>query len=135
MPEIPENVWEWIVIVQLLIGGVFVFIGSLGLLRLNNTMARMHAPSKATTVGIGAVLVASIVYFYQVVEEPYRVFPAQDLLIIFFLFLTAPVSAHFMSKAYLHKHPPQEEDLPQPPNGCGWSTFKQLPTNQSTHSS
>ncbi|MBL8852969.1 MAG: monovalent cation/H(+) antiporter subunit G, partial [Planctomycetaceae bacterium] len=92
MPELPANVWEWIVIIQLLIGGVFVFIGSLGLLRLNNTMARMHAPSKATTVGIGGVLVASIVYFYQVVEEPYRVFPAQDLLIIFFLFLTAPVS-------------------------------------------
>ncbi|MBL8890477.1 MAG: Na+/H+ antiporter subunit G [Planctomycetaceae bacterium] len=130
MFEMPANVWEWVVIANLLIGGVFVFIGSLGLLRLNNTMARMHAPSKATTIGIGGVLVASVFYFYQVVDEPYRIFPAQDLLVVFFLFLTAPVSAHFMAKAYLHKHPPQESDLPQPTNGVGWATFKSL---KSTH--
>lgn len=127
MPEMPADAWEWIVFVSLLIGGGFVFVGSFGLLRLNNTMARMHAPSKATTVGVGGVLNASIFYFYFVVDEPYRVFPAQDLLIVFFLFLTAPVSAHFMAKAYLHKHPPQESDLPQPPNGSGWATFKSPP--------
>jgi multicomponent K+:H+ antiporter subunit G len=126
MFEMPTNIWEWVVIVHLLVGGSFVFVGSLGLLRLNNTMARMHAPSKATTVGIGGVLLASILYFYQVVDEAYRVFPAQDLLVIFFLFLTSPVSAHFMAKAYLHKHPPNESDLPQPANGAGWATFKPL---------
>lgn len=127
MPEMPADAWEWVVLVSLLIGGCFVFVGSFGLLRLNNTMARMHAPSKATTVGVGGVLVASIFYFYCVVDAPYRVFPAQDLLIVFFLFLTAPVSAHFMAKAYLHKHPPQESDLPQPQNGSGWATFKSPP--------
>ncbi|MDP1561055.1 MAG: Na+/H+ antiporter subunit G [Pirellulaceae bacterium] len=124
MPEMPVDAWGWVVLVSLLIGGCFVFVGSFGLLRLNNTMARMHAPSKATTVGVGGVLIASIFYFYGVVDEPYRVFPAQDLLIVFFLFLTAPVSAHFMAKAYLHKHSPQESDLPQPHNGSGWATFK-----------
>lgn len=126
LPEMPADLWGWIVIIQLLIGGTFVFIGSLGLWRLGNTMARMHAPSKATTVGIGGVLIASVFYFYKVVDEPDRIFPAQDLLVVFFLFLTAPVSAHFMAKAYLHKHPPHESDLPQPATGVGWATFKPL---------
>jgi multicomponent K+:H+ antiporter subunit G len=115
-----ENVWEWIVVFHLVVGGAFVFIGSLGLLRLQNTMARMHAPSKATTVGIGGVLVASMFYFFRVTDETHQLFAAQDLLIVCFLFLTAPVSAHFMSKAYLHKHAEEKPQLPVPPGAAGW---------------
>jgi len=122
-----ENFWEWIVVFHLFVGGTFVFIGSLGLLRLQNTMARMHAPSKATTVGIGGVFVASMFYFFRVTDETQQLVAAQDLLIVFFLFLTAPVSAHFMSKAYLHKHVDEKAKLPPTPGGLGWATFEKAP--------
>jgi len=120
----PQQIWEWLVVLHLFVGGAFVLIGSLGLLRLGNTMARMHAPSKATTVGIGGILVASMLFFMGVVDESQRLFAAQDLLIVFFLFLTAPVSAHFMSKAYLHTQRSTNADLPKPTSGTGWSTLE-----------
>lgn len=123
----PQQVWEWLVVLHLVVGGVFVLVGSLGLLRLNNTMARMHGPSKATTVGIGGILIASMLYFMGVIEESQRLFAAQDLLIVFFLFLTAPVSAHFMSKAYLHTQKSETKDLIKPTTGSGWSTLEPAP--------
>lgn len=123
----PQQIWEWLVVLHLFVGGTFVLIGSLGLLRLNNTMARMHAPSKATTVGIGGILVASLLYFIGVIEESQRLFAAQDLLIVFFLFLTAPVSAHFMSKAYLHTQKAATQDLPKTATSSGWSTLDPAP--------
>lgn len=122
-----QQVLEWLVVLHLVVGGLFVLIGSLGLLRLSNTMARMHAPSKATTVGIGGILVASMLFFMGVVDESQRLFAAQDLLIVFFLFLTAPVSAHFMSKAYLHTQRSATVDLPKPTSGTGWSTLEPAP--------
>jgi len=122
-----QQIWEWLVVFHLFVGGAFVFIGSLELLRLGNTMARMHAPSKATTVGIGGILVASLLYFMGVIEESERLFAAQDLLIVFFLFLTAPVSAHFMSKAYLHTQRSATADLPKSASGTGWSTLEPTP--------
>ncbi len=122
-----EQVWEWIVAIHLIVGGVFVLVGSIGLLRLRNTMSRMHAPSKATTVGVGGILVASMVFFMTVADENERVFAAQDLLIVVFLFLTAPVSAHFMAKAYLHKHPEEAANLPPTDRVVGWATYEPAP--------
>jgi multicomponent K+:H+ antiporter subunit G len=127
----PESFWEILVAAHLFIGGGFVLVGSLGLLRLQNTMARMHGPSKATTVGIGGILVASIIYFGLVVEVEHRLFAAQDVLIVLFLFLTAPISAHFMSKAYMHKY--RDEAGPFPETRCesGWATYEPPPKKPS----
>ena len=43
-----------------MISGVFGLVGSYGLLKLRDPMQRLHAPTKATTVGVGAVLIASV---------------------------------------------------------------------------
>ena len=48
----------------------------------------------------------------------------QELLITFFLFITAPVTAHFVSKAYLHTDADPEQDLPATGGRYGWSTFE-----------
>ena len=47
----------------LVAGATFTFIGSLGLVRLEDFYTRLHGPTKATTLGVGCLLVASSVYF------------------------------------------------------------------------
>lgn len=89
---------EIIVAVALLIGALFILVGSIGLLRFPDFLSRLHAPTKATTLGLGAVLFASLVYFsvrrgQSSLHEP---------LIILFLFMTAPVSAYLLAKTGLH---------------------------------
>ncbi len=54
---------EIITAVFLLIGGAFLLVGSIGLARLPDFYMRLHAPTKASTLGIGSILIASIIYF------------------------------------------------------------------------
>ncbi|HKL78019.1 MAG TPA: Na+/H+ antiporter subunit G [Gammaproteobacteria bacterium] len=82
----------------LLVGAAFAFIGSLGLARLPDFFARLHGPTKATTLGIGGMLIASIIHFTA--RDPGL--SIHEILVIGFLFVTAPVSAHLMGKAALH---------------------------------
>jgi multicomponent K+:H+ antiporter subunit G len=87
-----------IVSAALLIGAFFVLVGSIGLLRLPDFFARLHAPTKATTLGLGAVLAASMIYFSAQRGQ----LSLHELLVVLFLFLTAPVSAYMLAKAGRH---------------------------------
>ncbi|MEC8196214.1 MAG: monovalent cation/H(+) antiporter subunit G, partial [Pseudomonadota bacterium] len=42
----------------IVLAGVFGLVGSFGMLKLKDTMQRLHAPTKATTLGVGGVLIA-----------------------------------------------------------------------------
>ena len=79
------------------VGCFFTFLGAFSLLKLSNFFRRIHGPTKASTLGVGCILLASIVFhtFYGTGLHP------RELLITVFLFLTAPVSAHLMSRAAL----------------------------------
>jgi multicomponent K+:H+ antiporter subunit G len=119
----------------IVLGGAFALIGSWGLARLPGLMARLHGPTKATTLGVGGCLVASMVYFPTHGME----FSVHELLVALFLFITAPISANMVAKAYLHErkiaadcgreaepdlHPASRMPLPPPPaGGGGWATF------------
>ena len=46
-----------------------------------------------------------------------------ELLISMFLFLTAPITAHFLAKAHIHRHVDPVRELPRP-DGHGWGTFE-----------
>jgi multicomponent K+:H+ antiporter subunit G len=89
-----------LVIILFMVGGAIVaLIGSIGLARLNDFYMRLHGPTKASTLGVGCILVASLLYFsYQKGGVS-----VQEALITLFLFVTAPVSAHMMAKAALHR--------------------------------
>jgi len=89
---------EYLISIALLIGAFFILVGSIGLLRLRDFYARLHAPTKATTLGLGAILIASMVYFGAVRGTP----SLRELLITLFLFMSAPVSAYLLAKAALH---------------------------------
>lgn len=106
----------------LLVSGVFGLIGSYGLVRLRQTMQRLHAPTKATTVGVGGVLIASMLYF-ALVEGNYSF---HELLITLFLFLTAPITANFVAKTYMARHMHRHE-LPETGRVHGWSLYDDPP--------
>lgn len=89
---------EGLVCFLLLVGGTFLFVGSLGLIRLPDFYTRLHAPTKATTLGIGSVLIASMIYMSAGKGTP----SVHELMITLFLFMTAPIAAHMMAKAALH---------------------------------
>ncbi|MGK0187569.1 MAG: multicomponent K+:H+ antiporter subunit G [Verrucomicrobiales bacterium] len=82
----------------LLIGALFILLGSIALVKLPDFFMRLHGPTKATTLGSGAILVASGIYFSGHVEG----ISLHEILITLFLFITAPVGAHLMAKAALH---------------------------------
>ena len=79
----------------LLIGLVFTFAGSLGLLRLPDLFCRMHATGKSSTVGIISIVSASFVYFSATEVGP----SIKELLTVVFVFLGGPVGAHMIARA------------------------------------
>ena len=89
---------EYLVSALLLTGGAFTLIGALGLLRLPDFYTRLHAPTKATTMGVGAIMLSSMVYFTYHDQQ----LGFSEVLITVFLFLTAPVSANILAKAAMH---------------------------------
>lgn len=98
-----------IVLVALLaIGCFFILLGSFGLLKLSEFYKRLHAPTKASTLGVGCVLVASVGYHAFAGTDP----QPRELLVTAFLFITAPIGAHLMAKAALALHMAQRPPLP-----------------------
>jgi len=89
---------ELLLSLLILTGAIFTFIGSLGLARLRDFYTRLHGPTKATTLGVGCLLIASAVHF-SVRDEGISL---HEVLVTLFLFITAPVSAHLLAKAALH---------------------------------
>ncbi len=88
---------DMLIALLLLVSAVTALIGSWGLAKLPDFFMRLHAPTKATTLGVGGVLIASAIYF--TVRGPG--FSVHEFLITLFLFLAAPVSAHLLAKAAL----------------------------------
>lgn len=91
---------EFLLALLILVGAGFTLIGSLGLMRLRDFYSRLHAPTKATTLGVGSLLIASAVFF-SIHDDGISL---HEVLVTLFLFITAPVGAHLMAKAALHLH-------------------------------
>ena len=104
--------------ISLLVGAFFALVGSFGLLKLNTAMTRLHAPTKVGTMGIGALLLASMIYSFVQGHGSFH-----ELLIMAFLFVTAPISANFLSKVNIHHR--SCDNPPELPDGQAWSTLTQ----------
>ncbi|SNS02401.1 multisubunit potassium/proton antiporter, PhaG subunit [Methylobacillus rhizosphaerae] len=89
---------EILLSVLIITGALFTFIGSLGLARLRDFYTRLHGPTKGTTLGVGCLLIASSIFFSTQGDG----FSIHEILITFFLFITAPISAHLLAKSALH---------------------------------
>ena len=84
----------------LLAGGVFLFVAGLGILRLPDVLIRMHASTKAGTLGVGLVFAAAALHFGQTAEV------AIASLTVVFLLATAPVAAHAIARAAYRMNAP-----------------------------
>lgn len=110
------EIGTYAVAIFLLIGAFFTLVGAIGLVKLREPMTRMHAPTKVGTMGVGALLLASMTYASVFGDGSFH-----ELLIMAFLFVTAPISANFIGKVNIHLRncmPP-----PEVPGDEVWSTF------------
>ncbi|SIR16611.1 multicomponent Na+:H+ antiporter subunit G [Rhizobium sp. RU20A] len=79
--------------VLVVVGALFTLTAAIGLLRFPDLFTRMHAASKAGTVGASLLLLAAGLH----TGELYVLFRA--LAGVVFFVLTAPISAHLLAKA------------------------------------
>ena len=109
---------EVLISLLVLAGAFFTLAGSIGLVRFPDFFLRLHGPTKATTLGVGSLLLASALYFSW--QGDALRFP--EVLIMLFLFMTAPVSAHLMGKAALHLGVECNPELPRKrADAAGWT--------------
>jgi multicomponent K+:H+ antiporter subunit G len=107
-----NQVIEILLSALLLTGGFFTLVGAIGLARLPDFFTRLHGPTKATTLGVGAIMISSIIYF-SATEGSVNM---TEILITVFLVMTAPVSANMMAKAAMHIKVRTTEET----RGQGW---------------
>lgn len=93
---------ELLVSVFLILGSAFALVGAIGLYRLPDFFTRLHGPTKATTLGVGGIVIASMIFF----SNQGNGLSLHEVLITLFLFLTAPVSAHVLAKAAMQQKLP-----------------------------
>jgi multicomponent Na+:H+ antiporter subunit G len=107
-----------VVLLLVAIGVFFLLVGTVGLLRLPTVYNRMHATSKATTLGAGVIALAGFVLFGL---DPAA--PGGDGLIalvtVLLLFVTAPTGAHLISRAAQRMGVPFTEGVDWPGGGEG----------------
>ena len=109
--------WDILISASIVIGAFFALVGSYGLIKLNNPMSRLHAPTKAGTLGVGGILMGSMIYAFTYGEGSLH-----ELLVMAFIFVTAPISANFIAKTHIHGVV-RREDLPLPPKDETWAVL------------
>jgi multicomponent K+:H+ antiporter subunit G len=82
-----------------LVGAAVTLIGSLGLLRLGNFYARVHAPTLGTTLGMASILAGSALFFSVTEAQPV----VHEILIAVFITLTTPVTLMLLVRAALYR--------------------------------
>lgn len=86
---------EWIVIILVLFGTAMSLLSSFGLIRLPDVYNRAHATTKSATLGILSILLGAFIYFLFT----HGVSSIRLLLAIVFVFLTAPVAGHLVTRS------------------------------------
>jgi len=92
---------EGALLICLAAGVFFLFAAGLGVLRLPDAYCRMHASTKAASLGIGFLLLALALAFRETSVS------TKALIIVFFIFLTAPVAGHLLGRAAYRRGVPE----------------------------
>nr|WP_246522296.1 monovalent cation/H(+) antiporter subunit G [Neoroseomonas terrae] len=82
-----------------LLGAGLALVGSIGLLKLRSFYDRIHAPTLGTTLGIGCVLLASMLFFSVLQTR----FVLHEILITAFMVVTTPVTLMLLARAALYR--------------------------------
>lgn len=84
---------DYVIAALVLLGGFFAFVAGLGVLRLPDVLIRMHASTKAGTLGAGLILGGAAIHFGGIATT------AEAIAAILFILITAPVAAHMIGRA------------------------------------
>ena len=92
-----QIVMEIIVSFFLIVGAFFTLVGGIGMVKLPDLFMRLHAPTKSSTLGLGSLLIAGMIYAAFNSRLGFA-----ELLITLLAFITAPVSANLIAQAAIH---------------------------------
>ncbi|MFO8085650.1 MAG: monovalent cation/H(+) antiporter subunit G [Desulfobacterales bacterium] len=111
----------------LVAGSIFSFIAALGMLRLPDTIIRMHAATKAGALGAGLIFMAQIFYYSEIGIT------LRSIVAIIFILLTAPVAAHLIGRAaYCSKVKLWEKTwIDELANVCDWQKAEKKESEES----
>src|SRR5699024_2770679 len=84
-----------LIILFLLIGAFFIFSSAIGIIRFPGVFTRLHAATKAPTLGIASILIAT----FFILNDSHGLLSCKLLLAIIFNLLTNPVGEHMLSRA------------------------------------
>jgi multicomponent Na+:H+ antiporter subunit G len=84
---------EWLSVGLMLVGAALMLVAAVGVVRMPDLFSRMQAATKATALGAGCTMLAMAVHFGDLAIT------TRVVLIILFLLLTAPISAHMLGRA------------------------------------
>ncbi|WP_029214593.1 monovalent cation/H(+) antiporter subunit G [Kallotenue papyrolyticum] len=84
---------EIIASLLIVVGALFMLLAAVGIVRMPDLFTRMQAASKASTLGVSALLLAVAVHFMRLGIT------SRALVTVLFFFLTAPVTAHLVARA------------------------------------
>jgi len=97
-PELPA--WADLLASLLVVAGsLLALLGSFGLLRLRELFARIHAPTLGATLGLGCILLASML----VASMQEHRFIFQEILIALFMVATSPITAMLLMRAGIYR--------------------------------
>ena len=96
---------EWLASAMLVFGALFTLLAALGILRLPDTLSRMHAATKATTLGVGATMAAVALTFWDWGSL------VRAAAVVLFLYVTAPIGAHALARdVWITEHRPEPQE-------------------------
>lgn len=106
---------EAVLLLLLAVGCAVTLLGSLALVKLPDFFQRLHGPTKNSTLGVGCILIASVLHHALIGNGLHP----RELLITLFLFMTAPISAYMMARAAfsMMQRNGDHAQLPPPPPG------------------
>jgi len=94
-----------VIVLLILVGCGFMLVSAIGIVRLPDVFARMHAAGKASTVGVSALLLAAGLFFYD------EFLMLRMLALIALVFATAPIATTAMARAAYRAGPRQRKHL------------------------
>lgn len=83
------------IILFLITGTFFVVSSSIGIVRFPDIYTRLHAATKASTLGLAGILIGMFIFLFI----HHNIVSGKLLLALFFILLTNPVSGHMISRA------------------------------------
>lgn len=83
---------DWISSIFMFLGAIFMLLASIGIVRFQDVYLRMHAATKAPSLGVLLMITGVVIHF-----ESWWVF-AEGLLIILFIFMTTPIGSHILAR-------------------------------------